>query len=438
MEGIFSSSNKNQSKTLEELVGGKKIEEAIAAYAFYLSTKGHALEGILKDAPQAFPSLSELIENLETFGECKSFLTNDQETLQKCIDEYNFREGVLGGIWEYTIWKHTPEQIKEFTKGLEALAKGGKKVIKDLYNRYQQYKTTPIPQEDIDPRVLEIIPEIRAIESLILRYSENPEGYGKQLSKYLGKKLLEAKVEEREEVKADKELRKATEKYTNYLSVLKDAFSKIPSFILQYLKSYRKAEIGEKEGHRKAEIGEVEIREELKEAIGNYTLYASYMIDALHIVSEHIPEALPSLATLIKNLEEWNGYKSLLTIDQEALKEYADKYYFMAYFMGSILEWWVSKWRIPPEEIEGFIEGMRTLAKGGKEIIDGLYRHYREVERTELENILKDKNYQTIPPFKLEEARASAAGTIEYLLVNYFRNPREHEDQLMKYVGKKH
>jgi DNA repair exonuclease SbcCD ATPase subunit len=377
MTGVFSSSNQNKSKTLEELVGGKDLGEAIAAYTYYLSTKGHVLEAVSEDIPEALPPLKKIIKKLDEFGECKSFLTNDQEALKKCIDEYNFKNSLLGGIWEYTIWKHTPEQIKEFIRGLEALAEGGKRVIKDLYKQYQQYKTTSIPQEDVDPRVLEIIPEARAIESLILRYLENPDGYGKQLSKYLGKKLLEARVEERKEVKADKEL---------------------------------------------------------KEAAENYTLYADYMRDALDIVSEHIPQALPSLATLIENLREWDK-GNLLTNNQEALKKYADKYYFMAYFMGSILEWWVSKWKIPPEEIEGFTKGLETLAKGGKEIIDGLYRLYKEVNKLALEDI--SKIYKTINIYRLKEARASAAGTIEYFLVNYFRNPEEHKDQLMKYAGMK-
>jgi hypothetical protein len=398
MKKIYPSPNQNQSKTLDELVGRKELEEAIAAYTYYLSTKGHVLKAVSEDIPQALPPLKEIIKNLDEFGECKSFLTNDQEALQKCTDEYNFKDGLLGGIWEYTIWKHTPEQIKEFTKGLETLAKGGKQVIKDLYKRYQQYKTTPIPEEDIDPRVLEIIPEVRAIESLVLRYLENPEDYKKRVSKYLGKR--------------------------QYLSIIKQAFSTLPKFI-KYLG--KKSEVEAKE--------EVKAYEELKEAAENYTLYADYMRDALDIVSEHIPKALPSLVTLIENLREWDK-SNLLTNDQEALKEYADKYYFMAYFMGSILEWWVSKWNIPPEEIEGFTKGLETLAKGGKEIIDDLYRHYKEVNKLALEEI--SKIYQTINIYRLREARASAAGTIEYLLVNYFRNPKEHEDQLMKYAGMKH
>jgi hypothetical protein len=370
MEQIVSSSNQNQSLVK------KKLDEAILAYTDYIYTKGNMLETVSEKIPKALQPLEKIIKKLDEFGECKSFLTNDQETLQKCIDEYNFKEGLLGGIWEYTMWKRTPEQIKEFTKGLEALAKGGKQVIRDLYKRYQQFKTTQIPQEDIDPRVLEIIPEVRAIKSLILRYLENPEGYGKQLSKYLGKKLLEARVEEKKEVK-----------------------------------SY----------------------EELKKAIKDYALYLSYKRFALEVVSEYIPEALPSLATLIENLEEWNRYKSFLTNDQEVLKEYADKYYFMAHFMSSIPEWWVSKWEHTPKEIEGFIEGMKSLAGKGKEIIDGLYKLYKEVYRLALEDI--SKIYKTIDQYRLKEARASAAGTIEYLLVDYFRNPEEYRYQLMKYAG---
>jgi len=398
MKGTSPSSNQNKSKTLEELVGGKKLGEAIAAYTYYLSTKGNVLEAVSEDIPEALPSLKKIIKNLDEFGKCKSFLTNDQEALQKCIDEYNFKDGLLGGIWEYTIWKHTPEQIKEFTRGLEALAEGGKQVIKDLYKRYQKYKTTSIPQEDIDPRVLKIIPEVRAIGSLILQYLENPEDYKKRVSKYLGKR--------------------------QYLSTIRQTFSTLPEFI-KYL--------GKKSGVE--EKKEVKADKELKEAAENYTLYADYMRDAIDIVSEHIPEALPSLATLIENLREWDK-SDLLTNDQEALKEYADKYLFMAYFIGSILKWWVSKWMIPPEEIEGFTKGLETLAKGGKEIIDGLYRHYKEAKRLALEEI--SKIYKTINIYRLEEARSSAAGSIEYLLVDYFRNPEEHKYQLMKYAGMKH
>jgi hypothetical protein len=51
-----------------------------------------------------------------------------------------------------------------------------------------------------------------------------------------------------------------------------------------------------------------------------------------------------------------------------------------------------------------------------------------------LEKILKDKNNQAISPYKL---RAIAGGSIEHLLVNYLnytRDPKEREDQLIKYI----
>jgi len=392
MEGSFSSSNQNQSKTLDELVR-KKLYEAMATYTHYLYKKGDVLKVVAGHIPQALPSLLELIEKLENFGECKSFLTNDQEALQKCIDEYNFKDSLLIGIWDYT-WRHLqhlPKKIKEFTKGLEDLAKGGEQVIKDLYNRYLQYKTTSIPQEDIDP-----------IASLILRYLENPKGYGKQLSKYLGKR--------------------------QYLSLIKQAFLALPQFI-KYLGKRSRVEA------RK----EIKVDEELWDAIEANALYASYMIYALYIVrivSEHAPEVLPSLATLIENLREWSRCNSLLTNNQEALKECTDKYYFMTYFMASIPGWGLPKLMHTPEEIERFKKGLKALAEGGKEIIDGLYRHYKEVERTTLEKILKDESYQTVPPYKLEEARERAGKSIRDLLVNYFRNPEEYRYQLMKYVEK--
>jgi hypothetical protein len=371
MEGISLSSNQNQSKTLGESER-KALREAIFEYALYLSRKGDALERVLKNVPQALPSLSELIEKLEKFGKCKSFLTNDPETLQACIDEYNFKRGILKGIYHYNIKKRTPEEIEKFIEGLENLAKGDEQVIRDLYNIYLRYKTTPIPKEDIDTSIVEVVPAVRAITSLIVRYLEDPEGYGKKLSKYLGI------------------------------------------------------------GRKKAEMGKVEIRKELEEVIRNYNLYTSSIINVSGVAPIHIPEVLLSLATLIENLRRWDE-SNLLTNDPKTLEEYADKYHFMAYFMGSI-------WKHPPKEIEGFKKGLETLAKGGEEIIDGSYRYYKEVKRTALEEILKYKNYQTISPYELrkahESARIRAGESIERLLVNYFRNPEEYEDQIMIYVRK--
>jgi len=402
MEGIVSSSNQNQSKTSEELVK-KNLDKAIAAYAFYSRTKGHALEGVLEVAPQALPPLLELIKNLENFGKCQGFSTNDPKSLEQCIDEYTFGKGVLNGIWHYTFKNRTPEQIERFTKGLETLANGGEEIIEGLYKRYQQYKTS-IPPEDVDPRVLEIVPEAWAIGSLILQYLENPKVYGKKLNKYLGKKLLKA----------------------GYLSVLEEALSKIPSLILQYLKGYRKVEMGEKEGRKKVEMGEKEIRKGLKEAARNYVLYASSMINAREVVSYHAPEALPSLATLIENLERW-GKSNLLTNDPKALEEAADKYQLMQSVLASLLGWSVSKFKHTPEEIERFKKGLETLANGGEEIIEGLYRLFKEVERSKLEST---------PSYDLIRARVNAGWDIEDLLVKYFKNPEEHEDQIMKYVEK--
>jgi hypothetical protein len=380
---VDASSNKNQSKTLEEVVR-EKLYAAASAYASYLFTKGHTLGAVSEHIPKdALPSLVTLTENLDKFGECKSFLTNDQETLQKCIDEYHFKRDLLDGIWGYTVWRLKPEKIEKFTKGLEALAKGGKRVIEDLHNRYQQYKTTSIPQEDIELGVFGIMPETRAIKSLIYRYLENPESYGKQLSKYLGEKLLEARVEEKKEVK-----------------------------------TYDK----------------------LWNAINSYACYLGSKAAALDVVLENIPEALKLLVKLIENLEKWGEYRSPLTINQEALEEYADKYYFMSYFLGIIPDWWPPEQKHTQKEIKGFIRALNSLAKGGTKIIDGLYKLYKEVYGLALKEISKEeisKGYQTIPPYKRGEARVYASTTIWKILMKYFSNPKEYEDQLMKYAGMK-
>lgn len=374
---VDTSSYQKQSKTSEELVT-KKLNKAIAAYTSYLFTKSNVLERVSEKEIRALRPLERIIKKLDEFGECKSFLTNDPETLQKCIDEYEFKDGLLRGISAYHIWKRTPEQIEEFTKGLEALSRGGKRAIKDLYQRFQQYKTTSVPQEDLDPRLFAIIPEISAIESLILRYLENPRDYRERVSKYLGKKPLEARIEKGKEVE-----------------------------------SY----------------------DELRRAIKGYTLYLSYKEFALKVVSEHIPEALPSLVKLIENLEEWRKYRIFSYIDKKYLKEYADKYYVMAHILSSIPEWWLSKHEHTPEEIKRFTEGLEFLARKGKEIANGLYKLYKEAYRLALEDISKGK--QTKYPYELENVRSIAAGRIRYLLEKYFRNPEEYEDQLMKYAGLK-
>ena len=203
MERSSSFSNQNQSKTSEELVR-KKLNETISAsasaYSFYLFMEGLVLEKVSEDIPQVLLPLEKIIENLDEFGECKSFLTNDQETLQKCIDEYNFKGGLLGGIWEYIIKKYTPKQIEEFTKGLEALAKGGKEIIDGLYRLYKEvhklalediskdYQDQTIPSYKLEEARASAN---RTIKYLLMNYFSNPKKYEDQLMKYAGMKPLD-------------------------------------------------------------------------------------------------------------------------------------------------------------------------------------------------------------------------------------------------------
>jgi len=198
MKGTNSHQNQKQPKTLEEALEekevGKVLMEAFNVYDSYAYKLGETLIRITRNAPQAAEEYTRLVENLQKWGECKSFLTRDKNALEKCRDEYNFRDGLIEGIKKYFVFLHTPEEIKEFTEALKFLA--NEQVIDRFYKLYQEVKKlkleylldvnkyNPMSQEDLDRRLYE--GSSGFVESYIFQYLENPKGRKQQFMKHLG------------------------------------------------------------------------------------------------------------------------------------------------------------------------------------------------------------------------------------------------------------
>jgi hypothetical protein len=196
------SSNQNLSKIIVEALKearkeegvGKVLMKAYEIYDSYAYKLGETLIRIIRNAPQAVEEYTRLVERLQKWGECKSFLTRDENALEKCRDEYNFRDGLIEGIKKYFVFLHTPEEIKEFTEALKFLA--NEQVIDRLYKLYQEVKKlkleylsdvnkyNPMTKEDLDRRLYESSSEF--VESYIFHYLEDPKGRKQQFMKHLG------------------------------------------------------------------------------------------------------------------------------------------------------------------------------------------------------------------------------------------------------------
>ena len=186
-------------ETKEEEEVGKVLMEAFKVYDSYAYKLGETLIRILRSAPQAVEEYTRLVENLQKWGECQSFLTRDKNALQKCRDEYNFRDGLIEGIKKYFVFLHTPEEIKEFTEALKFLA--DRDVINRFYKLYQEVKElkleylldvnkyNPMSPEELDQRLYELSSGF--VESYIFHYLENPKGNKQQFMKHLGYTPLE-------------------------------------------------------------------------------------------------------------------------------------------------------------------------------------------------------------------------------------------------------
>jgi len=198
MKETNSNQNQKQPKTLEEALEEAKVSEVLTEtskiYDSYAYKLGETLIRITRNAPQAAEEYTRLVENLQKWGECKSFLTRDKNALEKCRDEYNFRDGLIEGIKKYFVFLHTPEEIKEFTEALKFLA--NEQVIDRFYKLYQEVKKlkleylldvnkyNPMSQEDLDRRLYE--GSSGFVESYIFQYLENPKGRKQQFMKHLG------------------------------------------------------------------------------------------------------------------------------------------------------------------------------------------------------------------------------------------------------------
>jgi hypothetical protein len=150
---------------------------------------------ILKNAPKAAEAYDILVEELEKWGECKSFSTNDQEALYQCIGKYFFMKGIIDGIGKYIALYgellSESGKLEKFINDLKTLA--DKQVREDLYRRYQEVKEQklrylsesastynhPVSQEDLIPESYEIASQF--VEDLIFRHLKDHKGLNNNL-----------------------------------------------------------------------------------------------------------------------------------------------------------------------------------------------------------------------------------------------------------------
>jgi hypothetical protein len=150
---------------------------------------------ILKNAPKAAEAYEILVKELEKWSGCKSFSTNDQETLYQCIGKYFFMKGIIDGIEKYTVlyaeFLSEPGELKKFINDLKTLA--DKQVREDLYRHYQEVKEQklrylsefastynhPVSQEKLIPESYEIASQF--VEDLIFRHLKDHKGLNNNL-----------------------------------------------------------------------------------------------------------------------------------------------------------------------------------------------------------------------------------------------------------------
>jgi hypothetical protein len=145
---------------------------------------------ILRNASMAAGAYEILVKELEKWGGCKSFSTNDQEAIYQCIGKYYFMESIIRGINNYIKlydeFLSEPGKLEKFINDLKTLADG--QVREDLYKRYQEVKEQklrdlselaskynhPVSQENLIIRSYELASEF--VYNLIFRHLKDPKG----------------------------------------------------------------------------------------------------------------------------------------------------------------------------------------------------------------------------------------------------------------------
>lgn len=132
-----SSTNQNQSKTLDGVISWMDLEITTRAYASYLSSKGEAFLEVSRKASEAIPSVLKLTYTLEEWSGCKNLLSliNDQESLKSCRERYSLMDTIMRSISQ-SLKGLTSEEIKTFMKRLSTLQDG--RILDNLYLLYEK------------------------------------------------------------------------------------------------------------------------------------------------------------------------------------------------------------------------------------------------------------------------------------------------------------
>ena len=144
-----SSTNQNQSKTLDGVISWTDLKITTSAYARYLSSKGEAFLEVSHEAPQAIPSALEFTYTLEEWSGCKNLLSliNDQESLKSCKERYSLMDTIMRSISQ-SLKSLTSEELKTFMKRLSTLQNG--QILNNLYLLYEKTRYAAEVLEIVD------------------------------------------------------------------------------------------------------------------------------------------------------------------------------------------------------------------------------------------------------------------------------------------------
>jgi hypothetical protein len=174
-----SSTNQNQSKTLDRVISWMDLEITTKAYAYYLSSKGGAFLEVSRKAPEAIPSVLKLTYTLEEWSGCKNLLSliNDQGSLKYCRERYSLMDTIMRSIRQSLEEREslTSEQIKTLIGGLTTLQDG--RILDNLYSLYEKTRYAA--------EVLEIVNSYHRDEIFISIISKYLRGFEEPFSEYV-------------------------------------------------------------------------------------------------------------------------------------------------------------------------------------------------------------------------------------------------------------